>query len=154
MNATFATEVRGYLIERTAKRLKRAFQQTLAEMDADITADQWVVLDVVMREEGLSQQEIGQATAKDRPTVTRILDKLERKGLLKRTTDPEDRRKFGIFSTPAGRRKVRTLLPRIEAFRLTHFDGLSNQDMRDLMRILDKINANISSSESTNHALS
>ena len=145
--STLAAQVRGYVIERTAKRLKHAFQKTLHELNADITADQWVVLDVVIRTPGMSQQEIGDATAKDRPTITRILDKLEEKDLIARRSDPEDRRKFGIHPTATGKRKVKTLLPKVERFRTAHFQGLNDKDMRDLVRILDKINANITSSE-------
>lgn len=145
--------IRGYVIEHTAKRLKRAFQQTLADLNADLTADQWVVLDVVVRQEGMSQHEIGQATVKDRPTITRILDRLAEKALVERKADPHDRRKFGIHTTALGRRRIRALQPKVEAFRKTHFKGLNKQDMRELMRILDKINANISTSETTRHAL-
>lgn len=151
MTPSLKAKTPGYVIERTAKRLKRAFQQTLVSLEADLTADQWVILYQVYTEPGLSQQEVGAATAKDKPTVTRIIDKLESKKLLRRAAMKDDRRKFGIYPTSAGERKVEVLLPDVEAFRLAHFDGLNDEDIRTLLRIMDKINSNIS--QTTDHAL-
>lgn len=151
MTPSLKAKTPGYVIERTAKRLKRAFQHTLVSLKADLTADQWVILYQVYIEPGLSQQEVGAATAKDKPTVTRIIDKLESKKLLRRTAMKEDRRKFGVYPTPAGVQKVETLLPDVEAFRLAHFDGLNDEDIRTLLRIMDKINSNIT--QTTDHAL-
>ena len=147
MTTSNEPHIKGYLIEQTAKRLKRAFQQTLAEMKADITADQWVVLDVVRHHQGLSQQEIGEMTAKDRPTVTRILDKLVDKALVERNADPGDRRKFGINTTQLGEAKVKTLLPQIMAFRKTHFRGIDREELNTLVQIMHKINANITKAQ-------
>jgi DNA-binding MarR family transcriptional regulator len=154
MTSSLKARTPGYIIERTAKRLKRAFQQTLASLEADITVDQWVVLDLVQKHMGMSQQEIAAATAKDRPTVTRIIDKLEIKQLVERKGIQEDRRKYGIYATSQGAAKVAQLMPKVEEFRLAHFEGLDDSDVEDLLRIMDKINNNISSTQSVDHALS
>ena len=154
MTSSLKASTPGYIIERTAKRLKRAFQQTLTTLEAGITVDQWVVLDLVQKQRGMSQQEIGDATAKDRPTVTRIIDKLEAKRLVKRKPGKGDRRKFGIYPTAKGTKKVEKLMPKVEEFRLAHFDGLNDKDVQALLRIMDKINYNISSTQSVDHALS
>jgi len=154
MTSSLKAHTPGYIIERTAKRLKRAFQQTLTTLGADITVDQWVVLDLVQKQPGMSQQEIAAATAKDRPTVTRIIDKLEAKRLAERKPGNGDRRKFGIYPTTKGIEKVKQLMPKVEEFRLAHFDGLNDRDVKALVRIMDKINYNISSTQSVDHALS
>ena len=151
MTPSLKAKTPGYVIERTAKRLKRVFQHTLSSLDADLTADQWVILYQVFTHPGLSQQEVGAATAKDKPTVTRIIDKLESKKLLRRKAMKDDRRKFGVYPTTAGQRKVKALLPDVEAFRMAHFEGLTDADIRALLRIMDKINSNIT--QTTDHAL-
>lgn len=153
MTPSIKARVPGYIIEQTARRLKRSFQQTLSAVDAGITADQWVLLDLVQRTPGLSQNEIADATAKDRPTVTRIIDRLEEKQLVRRQADDDDRRKFGIYATKDGTKLVGRLLPMVKEFRLAHFDGLDDQDMHNFLRIMDKINDNISASQNHNHAL-
>lgn len=154
MTSSLKASTPGYIIERTAKRLKRAFQQTLTALEANITADQWVVLVLIQKQPGMSQQEIGAATAKDRPTVTRIIDKLELKHLVERQPGNGDRRKFGIYPTTQGSDKVAQLMPKVEEFRLAHFEGLDDKDVQALLRIMDKINNNITSKQIVNHALS
>jgi len=112
------------------------------------------VLDLVRIKKGMSQQEIGAMTVKDRPTVTRIIDKLEVKQLVERRPIEGDRRKFGIYPTRQGADRVEQLMPRVEEFRLAHFEGLDDDDVETLLRIMDKINYNISSTQSVDHALS
>ena len=146
--------VPGYVIERTAKRLKRSFQQALAQEDGEITVDQWVLLDYIGKNPGQSQNDIADATAKDKPTVTRILDRLEEKELVERMADDSDRRKFGIYPTTRGKQKRNKLLPIVEQFRLAHYDGLSDGDVSNLLRILEQINHNITASQIQQHALS
>ena len=141
--SAIAGKVPGFVIERTAKRLKRAFQQTLASINAGITADQWVVLHLLSEHDGLSQHEIGLRTVKDPPTITKILDLLTKKEMISRTVDPSDRRKFLISLTATGSNTVRRLMPRVQDFRQRHFHGLSDGEMRMLLKILDRINSNI-----------
>ena len=93
------TEISGFIIERTAKRMKQSFKKILKEKNAGITVDQWVILQELKKEDGLSQFEIASRTFKDAPTVTRIIDLLCKKQLLRRLPDTTDRRKFNIFLT-------------------------------------------------------
>jgi hypothetical protein len=51
-------ELPGFLLERTAKKMKLAFQRKLKEIDAGITADQWIILDSLNKKDGRSQFEI------------------------------------------------------------------------------------------------
>ena len=153
MTPSLKAQTPGYIIERTAKRLKRSFQQTLTALEADITVDQWVLLDLISKQPGISQNEIAEATAKDRPTVTRILDRLEDKQLVERKSDDDDRRKFGLYATRAGKGRVKKLLPEVEKFRLMHFDGLDDREVSEFLRIMGKINQNISTSQNNGHAL-
>ncbi len=143
----------GYVIERTAKRLKWSFQQTLNALDADITADQWVLLDRICAEEGKSQQSLASETAKDKPTVTRILDRLQDKGFIERRPMADDRRSFGIYPTREGKQLVKDLLPKVQQFRVAHFQGLEDGDVATLLRIMDRINQNITALQTVDYAL-
>lgn len=133
----------GFLIERTAKRLKRAFQQELTKMNAGLTADQWVVMDLLANKGALNQLEICRYLAKDPPTVTRILDILVEKKLLQRKTDPEDRRRFLVSLTRQGMNRHFELITRVKAFRKKHFNDLSPYDIELLLNVLEKINRSI-----------
>ena len=136
----------GFVIEQTAKRLKKSFQQALTQMEAGITADQWVVLDLLMNKGPLNQLEICQYLAKDAPTVTRIIDLLAKKQFLQRTTDPADRRRFSITLTQKGNHRHQELISNVKLFRKKHFQSLSSDDIGHLLRILEKINLHIKDS--------
>ena len=69
-------EQSGFILERTAKRMKQHIQQQLAAAAADITVDQWILMQELEKTPGVSQLELARATFKDAPTVTRIIDLL------------------------------------------------------------------------------
>lgn len=137
----------GFTLERTAKRMKQFFQQTLASAGADITIDQWVVLQVLDKEDGLGQFQIARATYKDAPTITRIIDLLCQKKLTERVTDPGDRRRFCIQLTELGKAKIEEVLPIIQQARKKAWKGLDPQQMDRLMDSLNKVFDNLSSEE-------
>ena len=69
-----------------------------------ITADQFVALSVLSREEGITQITLVERTASDPNTVTAILSLLERRGLVRREAHSQDRRARCVFLTLEGRR--------------------------------------------------
>ncbi len=139
------TEISGFVIERTAKRMKQSFKKILKEQHAGITVDQWVILQELKKEDGLSQFEIAGRTFKDAPTVTRIIDLLCKKNLLERLPDAEDRRKFKIFLTKNGKAKIVQVLPMVESFRAGAWSRLSDNEINQLKNILNTIFNNLSS---------
>ena len=130
-------------MERTTKRMKQYFQRILAEAEAGITVDQWVILQQLDQQDGRSQLELARATFKDAPTVTRIIDLLSQKKLVERTPDPEDRRRFCICLTRAGREKIRTVLPLVINFRQAAWAGLSDDQIDQLVATLNIIFDNL-----------
>lgn len=137
------SEVSGFILERTAKRMKQFFQQRLAAADADITIDQWVLLQELDKQDGQSQLDLARATFKDAPTVTRIIDLLDKKGLTRRVPDPEDRRRFRIELTENGRQKIREVLPLVKSFRQEAWQGLTEAEVDQLVATLNKLFDNL-----------
>ncbi|MEL7123954.1 MAG: MarR family transcriptional regulator [Bacteroidota bacterium] len=132
-----AERIPGFILERTAKRMKQYFAQQLKAMDAGITADQWVILQALDNNDQLSQFEIAQTTYKDAPTVTRIIDLLVGKNLLERLPDPKDRRRFRISLTKEGRALIDRLMPMVKEFRRKSWSGLSDEEIDQLIRMLN-----------------
>lgn len=137
------SEISGFILERTAKRMKQFFQQRLAAVDADITIDQWVLLQELDKQDGQSQLDLAKATFKDAPTVTRIIDLLCKKGLTRRVADPGDRRRFRIELTEAGRQKIREVLPLVKTFRQEAWQGLTEKEVDQLVATLNKLFDNL-----------
>jgi DNA-binding MarR family transcriptional regulator len=68
----------------------------------DITTEQWMIMNRLFEEGGISQKELSERTLKDQGSLTRTLDRMEKKGLVKRQVSPNDRRSFLIYLTDAG----------------------------------------------------
>jgi DNA-binding MarR family transcriptional regulator len=80
-----------------ARRLQKHFRNE----GLDITIEQWSILYHLWKEDGLSQQELCNRTFRDKPSITRLLDNLEKLQLVKRIASKEDRRINSVFLTDA-----------------------------------------------------
>lgn len=138
-----AADLPGFVLERASKRMKQYFQEQLQQAGCGITIDQWVILQELEKQDGLSQLEIAKATFKDAPTVTRIIDLLCEKGLTHRITDQEDRRRFQIELTEAGRNKIAEALPIIEKAREKTWQGFDEERLDALMHMLNEVFENL-----------
>lgn len=129
----------GYAIGHAAARLKMGLRRTFLAAGHDVTPEQWVVLYRLFEAQGLTQCGLGERTVKDKTTITRILDRLERKTLLVRRRDSQDRRSQRIFLTPAGEDMVRALVPLVRQFAAEAFADVPPEDRATLSRILARI---------------
>ncbi len=73
-------------------RIKKCFFDKLQENGINITPEQFLVLDILWKEQSLSQQNIADIIQKDKNSVTKIIDSLEKKNLVRRVVDKNDRR--------------------------------------------------------------
>jgi DNA-binding MarR family transcriptional regulator len=133
----------GLMIYRTALALKSALQRCFKENGFEITAEQWVIMRHLWEEEGLSQREIGEKAAKDKPNITRMLDALEKKRLIFRQPDPRDRRKFCVYLTKEGKQLHERLQPLAQSLRQQITRSLSQPEIDRIKETLNKINRNI-----------
>jgi DNA-binding MarR family transcriptional regulator len=81
------------------RKLSRNFRQN----GIDITPEQWTVLLFLWEKDGVTQQELCNATYKDKPSMTRLIDNMERVHLVVRISDKKDRRTNLIHLTKTGR---------------------------------------------------
>lgn len=80
--------INGMASTAVARRLQKNFRNAGLE----ITIEQWSVLYHLWKEDGLSQQELCNRTFRDKPSITRLIDNLEKQHLVKRVASPTDRR--------------------------------------------------------------
>ena len=81
------------------RKLSRNFRQE----GVDITPEQWTILLSLWEKDGITQQELCNATFKDKPSMTRLIDNMERQHLVVRISDKRDRRTNLIHLTKTGR---------------------------------------------------
>ena len=80
--------INGMATTAVARRLQKNFRNAGLE----ITIEQWSVLYHLWKEDGLSQQELGTRTFRDKASITRLIDNLEKQGLVIRVASTTDRR--------------------------------------------------------------
>lgn len=137
-------ETYSFLLERTARIMKQYSAKVLREEGSDVTIEQWAILKKLQEAGDMSQVELADSTLKDKPTVTRILDLLETKNLVKRLKDPDDRRKFIITLTAEGKKLIKKVLPVVMEVRTKGWEGLGDKDFDELKRILSRVEQNFS----------
>ena len=81
------------------RKLSRNFRQNGIE----ITPEQWTILLSLWEKDGITQQDLCNATFKDKPSMTRLIDHMERQHLVVRISDKKDRRTNLIHLTKTGR---------------------------------------------------
>ena len=80
--------INGMASTAVARRLQKNFR--LAGLE--ITIEQWSVLYHLWKQDGMSQQELCNRTFRDKPSITRLIDNLEKQKLVKRMPSKDDRR--------------------------------------------------------------
>lgn len=129
----------GYHLERTTRQVKLAFTQAFLAEGIDLTPEQWVLLDHLTETNGVSQTELANKSYKNAPTVSRILDVLERKGYIERQRFQNDRRRYKIFLTTRGKQIAERAHPIASHLREKGWMGLSESEYEATISILEKV---------------
>ena len=92
-------ELYSFITGKASIAIARRLQKKLNATGLNITIEQWSVLYHLWKQDGLSQQELCNATFRDKPSITRLVDNLEKLGLVKRVPSETDRRINMIYIT-------------------------------------------------------
>ena len=84
--------------------INRKLSRNFRKIGLEITPEQWTVLIFLWKKDGVTQQELCNATFKDKPSMTRLIDNMERQHLVFRLSDKKDRRINLIHLTQEGKR--------------------------------------------------
>ena len=101
----------GFWIHRVLTASRLEMYRRFREHGEDITPEQWAVLIRLWERDGVTQNALSDATFRDKPTMSRILDSMEKRGFVERRVDPEDARARLIHLTRRGRSLRTKLVP-------------------------------------------
>src|SRR5690606_32391508 len=132
-----------FILDRTARKVKQYAQVSFAQRDFDITIDQWSIINILFQENPMTHKELAELSGKDQPTLTRIMDILIKKGLVRRVEHPTDRRALQLQLTDEGKIKVDNLSPLVAEVRMKAWENLSEEDFEHFVRILNTIYSNL-----------
>src|SRR5215475_12588650 len=92
-------ELYSFVTGKASTAIARRLQKKFNTAGLNLTIEQWSVLYHLWKKEGISQQELCTATFRDKPSITRLVDNLEKLNLVKRVASDSDRRINKIFVT-------------------------------------------------------
>lgn len=108
-----------------------------------MTSEQWTIMYHLWREEGLTQQELANHTFRDKPSITRLINNLEKMGLVIRVNDKHDRRSNLIYLTKDGRKLKEKGMEQAVLTLKEALDGVDDQNLVLAQAILNRIFENL-----------
>jgi DNA-binding MarR family transcriptional regulator len=127
----------------TGCRLKQFIASKLRQMDVPLTPEQFMLIDLLWNQGEMTQQQLADQMQKDKNSVTKLVDAIERKGFVVRQQNPHDRRANTLILTekanqlkPGAKRKGISILDEI-------LDGISEDELRGFLATLNKLNRNM-----------
>ncbi len=112
----------------------------------EITPEQFIILDTIVKNNQIYQRQIGELIGKDRANVNRLINILEKQGLLERTVDSNGRQINRIVITQKGRVLRDKILPIITEIRASYLNDIDYNELLKCHEILNKIKNNIAKS--------
>ena len=109
----------------------------------DITARQGALLVSLQVGEAATAGELARAYGVEMSSVTRMLERMERKGLVRRTRSGDDRRKVMVRVTAAGKRKVKEALPLSLKVAEHTWHNVTAAERETLHCVIDKVMRNL-----------
>lgn len=119
--------------------INRKMYRNFRKEGLDITPEQWTVLSFLWKEDGVTQQKLCDATFKDKPSMTRLIDNLVKQNLVYRNTAPNDRRSNLVFLTEEGkaiRTKATAAVTDTAKSALAGIDDKGLEQMRDTLKLV------------------
>jgi len=121
-----------------ARRFRARFTERLKSQGQ--TDARWSALYILAEApKGLIQADLAERMGVQSPTLVRLLDALERQGLIRRTSEPGDRRAKRVVIEEAGRQAVGGIDGVAARLRDEVFKGLTDEDLKNALYVLNRV---------------
>ncbi len=131
----------------TGCKLKQFLAVKLRQMDVPLTPEQFMLIDLLWNQGEMTQQQLADQLQKDKNSVTKLVDAIERKGFVVRKQNIHDRRANTLVLTdkanqlkPGAKQKGISILDQM-------LENISEEELRTFLVTLRKLNINMTISE-------
>lgn len=131
--------INGMASTAVARRLQKNFRQA----GLDITIEQWSVLYHLWKEDCLSQQELCNRTFRDKPSITRLIDNLEKQKLVNRVAAKDDRRINLVCLTETAKDLQQRTIDLANQTMNEALDGIIKDEIEIVKHVLQKVFDNL-----------
>ncbi len=140
-------ELYSFITGKASTAIARRLQKNFKQANLDITIEQWSVLYHLWKQDGLSQQQLCDATFRDKPSITRLVDNLERLQLVKRVASKDDRRINMIYLTSEATRLQEQTMELASQTLNEALEGVSIGQIEIAKEVLQKVYDNLANSQ-------
>jgi MarR family transcriptional regulator for hemolysin len=131
----------GFILHDVARLLRTTYDRR--GRDLGLTRSQWWVLTHLFRKDGTTQSELADILELEKPSLGRLLDRLESKGWVRRMEDPKDRRAKRVFLTETAQAPMQVMREVAAGVREDALSGLSTADQDRFVDALLTIKSNL-----------
>jgi DNA-binding MarR family transcriptional regulator len=136
-------ELYSFITGKASTAIARRLQKNFKQNGVEITIEQWSVLYHLWKQDGLNQQELCNATFRDKPSITRLVDNLEKLKLVKRISSKEDRRRNLIYLTETARKLQDQSMELANQTLNEALEGVDPEDIELCKSVLQKVYDNL-----------
>lgn len=130
-------------IGKTAKMLDYYHSRVLQQNGFDLTKGQWVLLKILSKRNGISQNEVACITERNKTSLTRLVNTMEKKNLIARIPSAEDKRINLIYVTIHGKKILDDTQDIVRDLFIELNEGLTSKEISTVINALRKIQNNI-----------
>ena len=139
-------ELYSFITGKASTAIARRLQKNFKQAGVDITIEQWSVLYHLWKEDGQSQQQLCDATFRDKPSITRLVDNLEKLQLVIRVANKDDRRINRIYLTQQANLLQAQTMELANQTLNEALEGVSNEQIEIAKEVLQKVYDNLTPS--------
>lgn len=125
-----------FLISKVCQKLITNLQKAFSESGVEVTPIQVMLLFFLQKNDGSSLSQISQGLMLENPTVTGLIDRLEKSGYVKRSDHPKDRRVYLVHLTERGNKVAKKALPIVKKLNEQIKEGYSKGEIEDFKKVL------------------
>ena len=133
----------GYIIGRAGRSMANRLNHNFEKAGYDVTCEQWAVLMNLCSKNGQSQKELASVSCKDKTSITRLIDGLEKRNLVVRIPDKKDGRQKLIYLTNKGKELQEVLHSLVEKTLLESQEGVNPKDLTVCKDVLRQVAQNL-----------
>jgi DNA-binding MarR family transcriptional regulator len=130
-----------YLLNRAGARIASAFGEEMRPLGASLQI--WRVLAALREKDGRRMGDLSRTISIEVSTLTRLVDNMEKMGLVERRRDAEDARAVALHVTASGKRLTRRILPIAERYEAVALEGFTPAEAEVLKQALRRLYDNM-----------
>jgi len=133
----------GFIVVKTGRLIENRLKINFEKNNIDITPQQWSVLTYLWNEDGITQQQLANAFSKDKTSMTRLLNNMEKNELIIRKQDAKDKRNKRILLTYKSKLIKKDTIKIAEKTLVETLVGIDHDNLKLSKKVLKKINNNL-----------